>query len=364
MNSIEAGNVFFRSLATRDSGSELPTRFPLVVAGCAAAGFDLIIAETPGIGQGNAAIIDVADVSLYVMTPEYGAPSQLEKIDMLELADVVAINKFDRRGADDAFRQVSRQWSRDHRDGRAVTRRHRCSARSPPGSTMTGPPRSSSDSRRSWSARALPPRRACSPPPGSARRPAPRPSSHRIGTAIWPTSPPSVRGYHETTARLAAEARQAQQIGAVVALGADRQLDLTSLAGSRRRARRRPRSRRARGFWRSGTTCGPPWSIDDESGSDGDAVRPPCGAHRCRAPASPGWPSPGSPNTVSCCDGCVPSTCPVTSPSPPASSRSSGRGRIRHGCSPARVMPSGPIGASTSSPTVNRRPASRLPSIR
>ena len=79
------------------------------------AGFDLIIAETPGIGQGNAAVVDVADSSLYVMTPEYGAPSQLEKIDMLELADVVAINKFDRRGADDAFRQVSRQWSRDHR---------------------------------------------------------------------------------------------------------------------------------------------------------------------------------------------------------------------------------------------------------
>ncbi|HEX3565835.1 MAG TPA: methylmalonyl-CoA mutase family protein, partial [Acidimicrobiales bacterium] len=82
-----------------------------------AAGFDLVIVETPGIGQGDAAIVDIADLSLYVMTPEYGAASQLEKIDMLDLADVVAINKFDRRGADDALRQVRRQWVRDHGPG-------------------------------------------------------------------------------------------------------------------------------------------------------------------------------------------------------------------------------------------------------
>ena len=79
-----------------------------------AAGYDLVIVETPGIGQGDAAVTEIADVSLYVMTPEFGAASQLEKIGMLELADVVAINKFDRRGADDAFRHVCRQWNRDH----------------------------------------------------------------------------------------------------------------------------------------------------------------------------------------------------------------------------------------------------------
>ena len=116
MNAIETDSVYFRSLATRGSVAEIPTHLPLCVAACRAAGFDLVIVETPGIGQGDAAIKEIADVSLYVMTPEFGAPSQLEKIDMLELADVVAINKFDRQGANDAMRQVRRQWMRDHRD--------------------------------------------------------------------------------------------------------------------------------------------------------------------------------------------------------------------------------------------------------
>ena len=92
----------------------MPPPVPLVIDACRAAGFDLVIVETPGIGQGGSAITDVADVSLYVMTPEFGAPSQLEKIDMLELADAVAINKFDRPGAKDALRDVRRQWARGH----------------------------------------------------------------------------------------------------------------------------------------------------------------------------------------------------------------------------------------------------------
>jgi methylmalonyl-CoA mutase len=114
MNAIESPQIFFRSMATRGSSSEVPALIPDVIQACRAAGYDLIILETPGIGQGDAAVTDVADISLYVMTPEFGAASQLEKIEMLDLADMVAINKFDRRGADDARRSVCRQWFRSH----------------------------------------------------------------------------------------------------------------------------------------------------------------------------------------------------------------------------------------------------------
>jgi methylmalonyl-CoA mutase len=114
MNAIDSPQIFFRSMATRGSSSEVPALIPDVIQACRAAGYDLIILETPGIGQGDAAVTDVADLSLYVMTPEFGAASQLEKIEMLDLADAVAINKFDRRGADDARRSVCRQWFRSH----------------------------------------------------------------------------------------------------------------------------------------------------------------------------------------------------------------------------------------------------------
>ena len=99
MNAIEHPNIYMRSLATRDAGSEVSKALPDVIAACKVAGFDLIIVETSGIGQGDAAIVPLVDTSLYVMTPEFGAASQLEKIDMLDFADFVAINKFDRKGA-------------------------------------------------------------------------------------------------------------------------------------------------------------------------------------------------------------------------------------------------------------------------
>ncbi|GGL32254.1 cobalamin B12-binding domain-containing protein [Phycicoccus endophyticus] len=112
MNSLDGDRVYYRSLATR-GGHEVPEALPDVLTVLRAAGFDLVVVETPGIGQGDAAITSYADVNLYVMTPEFGAASQLEKIDMLDFADVVAINKFERRGAMDALRDVGRQLVRN-----------------------------------------------------------------------------------------------------------------------------------------------------------------------------------------------------------------------------------------------------------
>ncbi len=106
--------VFMRSLATREAGSEISPALPDVIAACKVAGFDLIMVETSGIGQGDAAIVQHVDTSMYVMTPEFGAASQLEKIDMLDFADFVAINKFDRKGALDALRDVAKQVQRNH----------------------------------------------------------------------------------------------------------------------------------------------------------------------------------------------------------------------------------------------------------
>jgi methylmalonyl-CoA mutase len=117
MNAIgpwqQGQRVFMRSLATRDFGSEISAALPDVIAACKAAGFDLVIVETSGIGQGDAAIVPHVDIPMYVMTPEFGAASQLEKIDMLDFAELVAINKFDRKGAADALRDVAKQVQRN-----------------------------------------------------------------------------------------------------------------------------------------------------------------------------------------------------------------------------------------------------------
>ncbi|MDP9043405.1 MAG: methylmalonyl-CoA mutase family protein [Pseudomonadota bacterium] len=117
MNAIapwhDGARVYMRSLATRDFGSEISRALPDVLAATRVAGFDLIIVETSGIGQGDAAIVPLVDVPLYVMTPEFGAASQLEKIDMLDFAEFVAINKFDRKGAADALRDVAKQVQRN-----------------------------------------------------------------------------------------------------------------------------------------------------------------------------------------------------------------------------------------------------------
>jgi len=113
MNAVAGPNLYMRSLATRATGSEVPETLGDILAACKLAGFDLLIVETSGIGQGDAAIVPLVDRALYVMTPEFGAASQLEKIDMLDFADAVVINKFDRKGAEDALRDVRKQVQRN-----------------------------------------------------------------------------------------------------------------------------------------------------------------------------------------------------------------------------------------------------------
>jgi len=116
MNAIGSARIYMRSLATRRSNTELPEALPEVLDVVKAAGFDLIIAETAGIGQGDSRIIDLADVAMYVMTSEFGAATQLEKIDMLDYADLVVVNKYEKRGGEDAVRDVRKQVQRNRKD--------------------------------------------------------------------------------------------------------------------------------------------------------------------------------------------------------------------------------------------------------
>ncbi|MBI4774641.1 MAG: cobalamin B12-binding domain-containing protein [Deltaproteobacteria bacterium] len=114
MNAINNPRVYLRSLATRQSQNELSEVLREGIWVLKAAGYDLVIVETAGIGQGDAAVAELVDIALYVMTSEFGAASQLEKIDMLDFADLVAINKFERKGSEDALRDVRKQYQRNH----------------------------------------------------------------------------------------------------------------------------------------------------------------------------------------------------------------------------------------------------------
>ncbi|MCG8615895.1 MAG: methylmalonyl-CoA mutase family protein, partial [Desulfobacterales bacterium] len=115
MNSIESGRVYMRSLATRRSQTELPEALPHAVDVAKAAGYDIVIVETAGIGQGDSRVVDLVDISIYVMTAEFGAPSQLEKIDMLDYADIVVVNKYEKKGSEDALRDVRKQVQRNRK---------------------------------------------------------------------------------------------------------------------------------------------------------------------------------------------------------------------------------------------------------
>ncbi len=116
MNSLRSPDTFMRSMATRRQNLATSPVLDDSIAFLRQAGYDLVVVETAGIGQSDSSIVDLVDFSVYVMTSEYGAASQLEKIDMLDLADMVLVNKFDRRGSEDALRDVRKQWRRNHNE--------------------------------------------------------------------------------------------------------------------------------------------------------------------------------------------------------------------------------------------------------
>ncbi len=136
MNSLSAENIFMRSLATRRAHAATAAVLKDVIELYKAAASTSILVETAGIGQSDTEIVDLVDLSLYVMTSEYGAASQLEKIDMLDFADFIVLNKSEKRGAEDSLRDVRKQWRRNHPTGRgSPTRSCRCSPPSPAAST-------------------------------------------------------------------------------------------------------------------------------------------------------------------------------------------------------------------------------------
>ena len=298
---------------------------PAAIDACKAAGFDLVVVETPGIGQGDAGIVPFSDVSLYVMTPEFGAASQLEKIDMFDFADAVAINKFDRRGGADALRDVGVRW-------RASGPRCRCSAPSRHASTTTASPPCTS---------------ACVPTSGSLQecsrrcRPTCRPVRRSI-------VPPARERYLAEIAETVRGTTRRRTSGS-----------LTPAVASTCSPRRTSSASTSRSTFPSVTRCstsGPTSSVR----SSGEDARIAVGDARCREWRLPRFEDDGELAAVPP-QRERPRPVPVHRRRVPVQAR---RTKIRRGCSRAKVARRVPTADSTSWPRVSRRRVCRPPSTR
>ena len=382
MNAIRAPQVFMRSLATRRAHLALSGAVADGVRVLQAANFDLILVETAGIGQSDSEIVDRVDLSVYVMTPEYGAPSQLEKIDMLELADAVVLNKFDRRGGEDALRDVKKQWRRNHPDrGGGARRPGSRSTRASPAAGTTRAPTACSRSSSASSPRAASPasRRRPRRPGGCPRRCRSCPPS---APATWPRSPrpcaATARGSSATRRRRAARSAWPKALRALgdrvpemaqpyEAAALQRRRASAEILALRRAVRRgagravRRRARRARALARDARAL-------HRRGAELRGARPrDPGAqprrHACRGSSSRAWRSRAPRSGASSRASRRSRTCRAASRSPRACSRSSAPARkTRRACSPARARPSAPTCASTCwrrrSPRCGSRPRS------
>jgi isobutyryl-CoA mutase len=352
MNAIDGPHLFYRSLATRGARGEVPDALDDLVAACKAAGHRLVIVETPGIGQGDDAVVDHVDVPLYVMTPEFGAASQLEKIEMLDAAEAVAINKFERRGAQDAFRDVRRHVarlrghsgdlddlpvfgtiaSRFNDDGVTALYQHLRDALAAATPLALAPGALAPVSVRTSSTAAT----SLIPPPRV-----------RYLAEISET----VRAHHARTADQSAAARRRQQLVAArdALESAGRPTDdLDALvADAEAPSTRRPSP--------SSTTGPTPSRRSPATGTGASpSPAPRCPASRC----------PASAITASWCGGSGPRTCRDGSRSPRGCSPSGGPRRTPPGCSPARATRPARTAATTSSPRGCRPPGCRWPSTR
>ncbi len=364
MNAINTPRVFMRSLATRDTGTAVSAALGDAIAACKVAGFDLLLVETSGIGQGDAAIVPLVDVSLYVMTPEYGAASQLEKIDMLDFADFVAINKFDRKGAEDALRDVRKQYQRNRQLFSRPT------DEMPVFGTQAS--RFNDDGVTALYQAIAPKLAAHGFKPKTGRLPGVAIKASTSKAAIVPPArarylaeiAESVRGYKKHASEQASLARERQQLTATKAMLADAKVS-TAIDPliTQRDAKLDPRAKKLLDMW---PTMQKAYSGDEYVVKIRDReIRTKLTQQTLSGTYDPqGLPAalrgPRRAAQVAACS----RTSRARSPSRPGCSRSSARTRTRRACSPAKAIRSAPTSASTWCRRTCRRSGCRRRSTR